>query len=273
MRMAFFITVVAALFLPNLINKDINPRPPLNHLEDFDESLSSITTIEKLENYIDSIALAQNLTTGSFEYVLLAESITRKRFYHGFSHFTLQENWIAAISGRLLEEGLACKVKPDDILQHSNAACSQQSIVLMALLRNKSIPYHKIGFPHHFAMEAMIDNKWYFLDPDMEPHITKEQRMESNWKLKPDVLKPYYDSRRYSDLDYVLGVGLTATTGAINEIPATRVMIFHAVTGVLSKILWCLPLLFVLLSPYCSFRPLPRLYFLRKKNIPSLAGV
>ncbi len=271
MRKALFIFIVVALFLPNLFNKDINPRPPFNRIEDFDPRLAYINSVEKLETHIDSIAVSQHIAAGSYDYVLIAETVTKKRFYHGFSHFTLKENWLAAVMGRCCEEGLACKVQPEDIMQHSNAACSQQSIVLMALLRKKNITYRKIGFPHHYAMEVMIDKDWYFFDADMEPLITKAQRMESSWKHQADLLKPYYDTKRYSDLDYKFGVGLTVTTGTINEVPAPRAKIFQAATGILSKILWCLPLLFILFRPSFSFRPLLSFPFVRKNNSPSLA--
>ena len=271
MRMAFFVIIIVALFLPNLFNKDINPTPAYNGIEDFDPSLAYINSIEKLEKHIDSTALSQHIAAGSFDYALLAEAITKKRFYHGFSHFTLKENWVAAVAGRFIKEDLACKVKPEDIIQNSNAACSQQSIVLMALLRKKNIDCRKVGFPHHYAIEAMIDKNWYFFDADMEPLMTREQRMESNWKLQSDLLKPYYHTKKYSKLNYGFGFGQTATTGITNEDPAPRARAFQAFTNILSKILWCLPLLFILLRPSFSFRPLFRLPSIRKNNTPSLA--
>lgn len=271
MLKAVLIVFSVVLFLPNLFNKDINPRPPYNKIENFDPALAYINSVNKLEQHIDSIAAAQHIKTGSYDYVLLAESVTKDRFYHGFSHFTLNENWIAAVSGRMFEEGLACKVKQEDIICNSNAACSQQSIILMGLLRNKKITYRKVGFPHHYALEVLIDNMWYFFDADMEPKITKEQRMESSWKLQPDALKQYYDPRRYSDLDYKFGVGLTATTGTINEIPARNARIFDAVTSVLSKILWCFPLLLLFFRPSFSFSPKVSFRLKRKTTPFSLA--
>ena len=115
-------------------------------------------------------------------------------------------------------------------MQHSNAACSQQSIVIMSILRKKNISYRNVGFPHHYALEVFSNNNWYFIDPDMEPAITKEQRMLSSWKHQNDYLKNYYDTNRFNDLDYKFGTGLTATTGPINEVPASNARIFQGAT-------------------------------------------
>jgi hypothetical protein len=268
MMKALLIILSAVLFLPNIINKDINSFPAYNKIEDFNPQLAYINSSEKLEQYIDSSANTMGIAVGSFEYVQLAETLVKQRFYHGFSHFSLSENWIASISGRLFKEDFACKVKPEDIMLHQNAACSQQSIVMMALLRKKNLDYRKVGFPHHYAMEVMVDKNWFFFDPDMEPVITKEQRIESNWKLKPDLLKQYYDPKRYSDLDYKFGIGQTVTTGAVNEVPAGNVKKFHTLTYLLSKILWCLPLLLLYFRP--SFSP-SFVFRVNRRNHISLA--
>jgi hypothetical protein len=252
---AFLIIISVALLLLNFINTDINPELPFDNKESFNPALGYINSPEKLEHHVDSIASSKDISIGSYEYVQIAESVIKKRFYHGFSHFSLSENWVAALSGRFVDEGLACKVKPEDILEHSNAACSQQSIVLMALLYKKNISYRKIGFPHHYAMEVMADGEWFFCDPNMEPTITKKQRMESSWNLQSDALKKYYDKNRYKELDYQLGVNQVAVAGPVNEVPARNIKLFHTLTFILSKLLWCLPLLLLYFRPAISFSP------------------
>jgi hypothetical protein len=253
MQKTFLAVLVILLFLPNLFNKDIHSIPVYDKKEKFNQQLAYINSISKLEAYTDSIALKKNTPANSFEYAILLESVVKDRFYHGFSHFSLSENWIAAVSGRWLEEGLACKVQPEEIMHHNNAACSQQSIVMMAILRNKNISYRNVGFPHHYALEVLINNNWYFIDADMEPVITKEQRILSSWNHQNDYLKKYYNANRFSDLDYKFGTGLTATTGPVNEMPALNARIFHAATAILSKILWCFPLLLIFFKPRFSF--------------------
>jgi hypothetical protein len=261
-----------ALLSLNFIDRDINTCLSYNRLENFEPALLRLTSMQKLENYVDSIAAKQKIVPGSYEYVQTSVTVIRKRFYHGFSHFTLSENWIAATSGKYIEEGLACKVRPDEILQHENAACSQQSIVMMALLRKKNIDYRKVGFPHHYALEAKIGNEWYFFDPNLEPVMTKEQRMLASWQHKNDVLKQYYDYKRCKDLDYQFGNAQMATVGPENEVPAPNARMFHSTTAVLSKIAWCFPLLLLLFmrpSPFSFTFP----FIAKRKPVaPSLAG-
>ena len=254
MQKPLLIAIALLLFLPNLFNKDIHSTLTYNQKEKFNSQLTYLNTVDKIEQYIDSLAIANHISTNSIAYIELTESVIQDRFYHGFSHFSLNENWIAAFCGKMFEEGLACKVKPEDILQHSNAACSQQSIVIMCLLRKKNISYRKVGFPHHYALEILSNNNWYFVDPDMEPVITREQRMLSSWKHQNDNLKKYYDPSRFNDLDYQFGIGLTAITGSINEVPASNARLFQGATAVLSKIVWMFPLLLLFFKPHFSFR-------------------
>ena len=260
------------LLLPNFFNKDIIASLPYDGKENFDPNLSYLNSINKLSGYIDSIATEKKTPSNSFEYVQIVVTAIRYRFFHGFSHFAMNENWIAALSGKYIEIGLGCKVQPEDIMQHSNAACSQQALVMMAVLRNKNITYRNIGFPHHYAIEVLIDNTWFFFDTNMEPIIPKEQRMASYWKYQPDRLKQFYDHSRFMDLDYKFGIGLTATRGKINELPALNARIFHSCTWLLSKIAWCFPLLLLLYRPAFSFKA-PFSIRLAKKNAPPSLAV
>jgi hypothetical protein len=235
---------LALLFLlPNFFSKDINPVLPYNLKEKFDPALSFINSVSLLESYTDSIAASKQITEGSYEYAELLEGIIEERFYHGFSHFTTGENWIAAFAGKFIKEDYACKVQPEKIMQHPNAACSQQALVMMQVLRDKKINYRSLGFPHHYAMEVLINKEWYFFDANMEPGITKEQRKLSN---------------------------LTVTIGAINEVPAQKAKYFHIVTGMFSKIAWLFPLIFI----FYRSRPVveaPFVSLVIKKKKPNLS--
>lgn len=242
------------LFLPNLFNIDIFSPANYNNREKFDPQLLYINTIEKLEKHIDSIALKKNMPSNSFDYVKTITEAIKYRFYHGFSHLPLNENWIAALTGKLIKEDHACKVQPEAIMKDSYAACSQQEIVMMATLRKKNIPYRAVLFPHHYAIEAFVENKWFYFDPNMEPEIAKDRRMETSWNHHSDTLKQYYDTTLFKDLNYIFGVGLTAINGPVNEIPAPHARLFQATTGILSKTLWCIPLLLLFFRPAISFR-------------------
>ena len=262
---------LALLFLlPNFFSKDVNPDLPYSHKEKFDRALSCINSVSLLESYTDSIAASKHIAEGSYEYAELLESIIEQRFYHGFSHFTPAENWIAAFAGKFIKEDYACKVQPEKIIQHANAACSQQALVMMQVLRDKKLNYRSLGFPHHYAMEVLINKEWYFFDANMEPVITKEQRMLGNWKHRNDNLKQYYDAGRCTDLNYQFGNNLTATIGAINEVPAQKAKYFHIITGMLSKIAWLFPLIFIFYRNG-FFVEAPFVSLLIKKKKPNLS--
>ena len=197
----------------------------------------------RVEQYIDSTANADKVNKDSVDYIVKITKAIRLRFYHGFSHFTLKQNWIAAVGEKLVGYGLASKVRPDDIMHHANAACSQQAMVMMEILRRKGFSYRSIGFPHHFALEVFVNEKWYYFDPNMEPNITVEQRLESYWGQKADNLKQYFDTARFKDLDWKFGKNLNVTHGRINQKYARNARLFQTTTSILSKILWVFPLI------------------------------
>ncbi|MES2849537.1 MAG: hypothetical protein V4685_10815 [Bacteroidota bacterium] len=267
------VALAILLLLPNFFSAELSPVTPYKGKEKFDPSFARINSIKLLEEHTDSIALLKNITKRSFEYVELLESVIEQRFYHGFSHFNTSENWIAALAGKLIKEDFACKVQPEKIMQHPNAACSQQALVMMAVLRNKKISYRSLGLPHHYAMEVLIGNEWFFCDPNMEPGITREQRMLSHWQHQTDILKQYYDSSRYPDLDYHFGKNQMVIVGTINEIPAQKARVFHSVTGILSKTVWLFPLIFLLFRLRIKVKkPLLSFAFARRKPSLSLSA-
>lgn len=246
MKNTLLILLSLALLVPNFIDMDINEILPYDQKEQFDPGLSYIHSIDKLEKHIDSVIATEQLSKDMVEYTTVIAKAIRNRFYHGFSHFTLKENWIAAIGEKLIGYGLASKVKPGDIMNHPYAACSQQAMVMMEVLRRKELPYRSVGFPHHFALEVLINGKWYYFDTNMEPNISNEQRLESFWNDHTDSLKQFYDTTRFRDLDWKFGKGLKITHGSVNQRFARNARLFQDVTGVASKLLWLFPLMIVL---------------------------
>jgi hypothetical protein len=236
------IWISVILLLPNFIDKDINSPASYNHKEKYDPSLAVINSIDRLEWYTDSIAIHRNIDPQSYEYFLLLEDIISQRFYHGFSHYTLKENWVAAFSQKLTDVGLACKVKPEDIMKDPMAACSQQAMVMMEIVKRKEANYRKIGFPHHYAMEVAIKDEWYFFDCNMEPLLSRDQRNHATWKGINDSLKGFYNASIHEDLDYQFGEKQMALIGTVNELPAKNLKAFHTATWLFSLFGWCIPL-------------------------------
>lgn len=243
MMKPLLIALAILLVIPNFISKDINEPAVFDHKERYNPALASLRSVDQLEKYVDAVAAQKNIQPGTGEYTTLLAYIISCRFYHGFSHWKLSENWIAAVGQKITGIGLACKVKPEDIMKHPNAACSQQALVMMEVLRRKNINYRKVGFPHHYALEVQLQNQWYYFDPNMEPKIKFTQRAHNNWKGENDLIKNYYPNTAETDLTYRFGNGQKAEFGVINEVPARNARFFQGFTGILSKVLWCIPFL------------------------------
>lgn len=229
--------------LPNFIEKSIEEKEVYNQKEKFSPSLATINSVDKLERYTDNLAIQRNISTYSVDYCILLENILSQRFYHGFSRYSVKDNWIAALSEKISGRGLSCLVEADEILKNEHAACSQQAIVMMEILRRKKIDYRDVGFPHHYAMEAKINGSWYYFDANMEVSTTPSSRNHQNWNGKGDILKQFYDPAIHTDLDYQFGVNKHAKFGVVNANPAPRLKIFQFITSILSKFLWAFPLL------------------------------
>ena len=99
-----------------------------------------MNSLEKIITYNDSIYLTKKIKTfDTAAYVKIVSETIKQRFYFGLLHYRFAENWIAALSGKLLWSHLSAVVNPNDILKHSEGLCSQQTIVFMELLKRKKI--------------------------------------------------------------------------------------------------------------------------------------
>lgn len=238
------------LALPNLLNTDINhtsaSRPVYDGVEIYNPALQRLNSLEKLEAYTDSLAASRNISVQQSAYLLVMAEVIKERFFHGYSHYSLSQNWIAAVAERAVGHALSCTVQSDDILQYPYAACSQQAMIMMDMLKRKGIPCRHVAFQHHYALEAESNGNWYFFDPNMEPNLPLANRSHHLWANNADYLKPFYGARySKSQLDYIFGNGQPATWGTVNEATASNAKLFHTVTKFASHWLWLLPLVLV----------------------------
>jgi hypothetical protein len=200
------------------------------------------------------MSLDSGIAFSSPAYPLLIEQVLKNRFYHGYSHHTLGDNWIAVIGEKLFGHALSCTVYSNDILQYNYAACSQQAMVMMDLLKQKNIPCRHVGFQHHYALEAQINSQWYFFDPNMEPQISFEDRAHHLWAGNANYLKQFYKGRYSNDsLDYNFGMGVPAHFGSTNEATAPNAKLFNTITRPISLWGWLLPLLLLLSWQHKSY--------------------
>jgi hypothetical protein len=228
------------LLLPNLI--------PLNFfyygrnaetMEEFDPSVASeIRSVDQLLVTLNTQANEKAIKKNSLEYFEVLSALVRKRFYHGYSHYSLKENWIAAVAGKLVWYDLSAIVLPEDILQYPMAACSQQSIVMMECFKRLGIPFRKVGMEGHYACEGFIENAWFYFDTDKEPTL-QGRRKSFDYLARNKLLYSMYNkSMTPKEIDRLIN---TASYGTVNRQPAQQVRIFHKITRAISHLLWILP--------------------------------
>lgn len=218
--------------------------PVYNSQEEYDPSLRRLNSISKLTAYCDSLFdVGQQQSSNSVSYPEIATDVIRKRFYHGYSLYGLNKNYMAMALSKMSIPGLSAIVVPDDILKYPFAACSQQSIVLMKLLQNKGYATRSVGFSGkitgHFTFETFYDGSWHYNDPNKEPdvNVLKAYNNPSIAFLNqnPDILQKAYP--QYSK-EYVMDVFTTYTYGAVNTFPAPRAILFQKVSLFFSYTMW-----------------------------------
>ena len=237
------------LLLPNFFSGHLTTLPRTNAVSDqFDTGLAaSVQSIDALLHYADSVAIKKDIRQDSLKYANILAEVVRKRFYHGFSHYSLKENWIASLAGVLVWHHLSAIVLPDDILKYPMAACSQQSIVMMECFKRRGVDYRKVGFNHHFALEGKIYGQWYFFDTNMEPDFSVIPRTSFASLKKNNELYTVYKAQLDSvGIEYGLA---NQFYGKVNQAAAPRASLFHSLTKLLSRGLWLIPLLMIFVNP------------------------
>lgn len=220
--------------------------PVYNNNEEFDPLLSRLNSLEKLSVYCDSLYASTGMGQSSFpeaSYIEIASSVIRKRFYHGYSLYGMNKNFMAMVLSKVSLPGLNAIVIPDDILKYPYAACSQQSIVLMKLLQSRGYPTRSVAFSGkmtgHFSFETYYNGSWHYNDPNKEPDVSvlKAYNTPSIAFLNknPDILLKAYP--QYSK-QYVMDVFTKYSYGAVNTFPAPKAIIFQKVSKFLSYTLW-----------------------------------
>lgn len=237
------------LLLPNFFSKHLTALPTTKAAWDqFDPGLPpQLRTVDGLLQYADSLAITRGADRDSLKYANILAEVVRKRFYHGYSHYSLKENWIASLAGVTVWHHLSAIVLPDDILKYPMAACSQQSIVMMECFKRRGIDYRKIGFDHHFALEGKIYGQWYFFDTNMEPDFSVVPRSSfASLQKNRELFMIYKAQLDSTDLEYAPA---NQFYGKVNQAAAPRASVFHLATKLLSRVLWLLPFLMIFVNP------------------------
>lgn len=247
----FFFTLLLTVFQllgnRNPLSGFNNKKPEYNGIEEYDPGLSRLNTIKKLEKYCDSLLVATCCPVNSAEfeeqYPKIITSVVRKRFYHGYSYYGFNDNYAAFLLSKITLPGYSAVVIPDDIIKFPYAACSQQSILMMELLKDKGFKTRKIGFSGntsgHFCFEVFYNNEWHFYDTDMEPDASVLEAYNrpgiAFLAKNPDILTRAY--RQYPK-EKIMDIFLNYFYGPVNKFPAPKALIFHKITKILSYTIW-----------------------------------
>ncbi len=249
--------------------------PLFTFRENFDPSLVKLNSLGKIVAYCDSIyhdkSYSQNVNFKE-TYTDVVSDVIRDRFYHGYSVYKMKDNFLAVLFSKISISGLRAIVIPDDILKYPYAACSQQSIVMMEVLKRKGIDTRKVGFrgkkDGHFCFEVYYGGGWHFYDPDMEPDVNVLKafnRPDISFLVKnPGILiKAYHQYRR----EQVLDIFPNYFYGSVNTFSAPKAIIFQQLTKILSYTSWLFFLIaFIVVRK--KYKKLSRVY-IDRRNIHS----
>jgi len=159
-------SVLTIIFSIPLLMESVDVEPKYNSItEQFDSKLSSVNSIDKALAYVDNLSrINESEQFDTLRYVQAASKFTKSRFFHGLSRYEFSENWIAVFGANCFWDHMSAIVNPEDIIKHSNALCSQQSIVFLEILKKRGIKSRSVGLgykegPGHFFAEVYYNGK------------------------------------------------------------------------------------------------------------------
>src|SRR5690606_638903 len=108
--------IFGTLFIATLVPFFIPKKNVVSYVEDselFNPSLTKITSVKDAISYIEKSnhLPAQNFDT--VEYVKKVTKFVKERFYMGYAHYSVAENWIANVCGKLFWDDFNGIVIPD----------------------------------------------------------------------------------------------------------------------------------------------------------------
>lgn len=276
----FCFTLLMAVFrltgITNPFSKLDNPNPVSHRAEEFDPALQRLNNLIKLEHYCDSLYFTRYSSNDAAEfeenYTDLVLSVVRKRFYHGYSYYGFNDNYLAFLISKVSVPGYSAVVIPDDILKFPFAACSQQSIIMMELLKAKGLVTRKISFQGkkaggHFCFEVYYNGSWHFFDPNMEPDLAVlDMHDRPGIAFLADHAAVLTSAYRQYPRDQVMDIFLNYSYGPINRFPAPNALLFHKITKVCSYTIWLFFLLAFVFVRH-RYRRLTNLQHVRNSRI------
>lgn len=231
--------------MPILFSTVSSIKNTLSHKELFNIELSRFQSIDDITAHIDGIYSAKHLSSqiDTLAYVKITSDVIKKRFFHGLAHYSFKENWIAALSGKVLWNHLSAIVEPNDVLNYTEGLCSQQTIVFLEILKRKGIKTRWVGLGYkegsgHFLAEVFYFGKWHLYDVNLEPNwerISNHHESMGYYQKYPDSLFIAYDGILTKESFHKIMEKVEY--GEVNEFPAKNMLLFHRVTKLLTYLL------------------------------------
>ncbi len=249
----FFFLLFAVSFSPLIVDLFHEEEPIAAKNELFNKELAKLNSVDKIVHYTDEL-YKKNHKKGlndTASYVSTLSDVVKRRFYFNTSDYSLSENWIAYLCGKLIWSHMSSIVITNDILKHDKGLCSQQTIVFIAALGEKKINFRTVGLgyiqgPGHFVCEVKYGGFWHLYDVSKEPvwnRLIRDHQSLDYYLENKDTLYLAYESKISKAV--FLKILEKHYYGAPNKMPAKNMILFHLVAYL---IMYTLPLAFLLLS-------------------------
>jgi hypothetical protein len=242
--------LIAALFVLILLitvyAKCFYTNPVLHYTSNFNENFDArLWKINSYEKFEDTLALhIKNNYADTALVVNAIDDILRARFFHSYSEYTYNDNWIATLLGNYLWQDFKLIVDPYDLIKHPMAACSQQGLVFQKILSNHKIKYATVIFNNedgkggHYAVNAYYKSSWHYFDTNMEPH-----KLSGNPSLKTllhdSLLVSIYSPKDKNWLESKIKNNQIHRVNE-NQQNGMRMLYFHKISAFMSNWLWLL---------------------------------
>ncbi|MFC1732814.1 hypothetical protein ACFL6I_21135 [candidate division KSB1 bacterium] len=228
------------LVIQYLIHDSDNCKNETTVNEKYDSKLSTVNSIDKCIKFCnpeDNIKIFDSL-----QFVYRLDSLLKYRFFHGYSRYGFKDNFLIYALSILIYGDVSAIVNPNHLIQKDYAACSQQAIIFMEVLKQRGFKVRKVGLQSHFCSEVYYSGKWHFFDTNQEAEfddIATVPGIEELINDKSLLYKAYANSHSMdtASIERVFNADFLEI-GKENEFPAKRMLLFQNVVRIISNILW-----------------------------------
>lgn len=209
--------------------------------EAYDVRLSNVKNLQQVDS-IFKIHLSNDDTLNAVNAI---DHFIRNRFYHGYSRYTMNDNWIAYLAGFVWQD-FKLIVSPKETIRYSSAACSQQELIFQTILKQNNIRFRTVAFepvPNrysgHFTLEVFVNNDWHYYDTNLEPKILGNERPSLAQIKKDSLYLKMYNKSFNQTLQFMFQESNVYPKDE-NVIPGQKMIIFQTLTGWMSNYLFLL---------------------------------